>query len=102
MDVSVESFLDRSEPDDQGAYAYWYEGKITVFTFSDGRFLRSRQYSDTPHEANLFFEDAGPLESDDETKQVVEWLKKAGISDVRVLGGATGGYRPIWTHQEGS
>lgn len=95
MDVLREPFLDRSEPNDDGSYDYWYEGEIIVFRFGDDRSLRARRYVDTPDEAALFFSDEGPAENDAETHQAVEWLREAGISDVTVLGGSAG-YRPIW------
>ena len=100
MDVSEEPFLEHPGPDAQGPHDYSYEGKITVFTFPDGRSLRAREYADVPHHAFLFFEAAGPFENDDETRQAVDWLKQAGISSVQDLGGPAGTYRPIWQHSE--
>lgn len=94
MDVVREPFLDRSEPNDDGSYDYWYEGEYIVFRFAGGRSLRARRYVDTPDEAALFFGDEGPAETDAETYQAVEWLRGAGVSDVLVLAGSAG-YRPI-------
>lgn len=94
MHVSEEPFLDRSEPNDDGSYGYWYEGTYLTFAFDDGRSLRARRYVDTPEEAAIFFSDGGPAEDDVETSRVVQWLHDAGVSRVKVLGG-TSGYRPI-------
>lgn len=95
MDVTVERFLDRSEPDRDGRYEYSYEGTDTTFTFHDGRSLRARRYNDEPETASLHFDNAGPHEFDAETTFAVDWLHNDGVTKVQVLGGPSG-YRDIW------
>lgn len=99
MVVSTEPFLDRSEPNGDGSYDYWYEGTWITFEFEGGGTLRARRYADSPTEAAIYFSDAGPAEHDVETSRAVQWLREAGVSSVTVLGGPSGTYRPIWEVQ---
>ena len=95
MVVSTEPFLDRSEPNDDGSYDFWYEGTWITFEFEDGRSLRARRYGDAPTEAAIFFSDAGPTEHDVETSRAVQWLRAAGVARVTFLDRPSRTYRPI-------
>lgn len=95
MQVSEEPFLDRSEPNDNGSYDYWYQGSCITFVFDGGRLLQARRYADTPGEASVTFTPGGPREDDPETAQAVRWLRRAGVSTVKVLSVSDGTYRTI-------
>ena len=95
MEVHEESFCDHDEPDENGFYSWVYEYTSWVFDFGAGRTVRGRRYTDTPSTASLFFNPDGPMEGDPELTEIVGWLTKAGVSDIQVLGGPEGTYRPL-------
>ena len=95
MEVHEESFCDHDEPDEDGFHSYRFEGTVWIFDFGEGRTVRGRRYSDTPTRASLYFNAEGPAEGDAELDDIVDWLHRAGVSEVEVLGGSAGTYRPL-------
>jgi hypothetical protein len=100
MEVRVQHLIDKSEPDANGMYEFYYEYDLFEFAFGQ-RTIRARRYvedpSDSIHilgvsdEANR----AAPwlVYTVPEATEVVEELKRRGFRKIDVL--AEGGYAPL-------
>lgn len=95
MEISLERFDDRSEPDDGGAHEDACVGYVYTFRDDEGRTLNFRVYDDEPRAAYVPPPEPGPRDRALLRDAARHLRERVGVTEIKVYDGASGSYKPL-------